>query len=398
MVDVLNENGLVVSTLSEITADLEADYQSIYGADINLDQNSPDGQTINIYAQSAVDLRELLVSVNNSFSPSSVTGTLQDQRYALNGLTRQGGTFTIVPITIVTSKTVTLQGLDDSFNDINGEGYTVQDDAGNEFILIDTVTLTAGTDTVNFRARAIGEVQTTVGTIQTPVTVVLGVTSVNNASGAIETGQDQETDAEFRIRRQQSVSITSSGYLNGIFASLANLDGVTDVKVFENITDSIDADGIPAHGIWCIVEGGSNADIADVIFNKKSAGADMKGDIDIDIETESGIIFTAKFDRPDAEDLYIRFDIQPASSGASFDTAGIKSDMVAALSYNINEIAETSAITSAARDAINNNGNDGYAVNVEISDDGVTWVDYLETASKQGQWTVDATRIAITVI
>lgn len=396
MTDSFNASGLTIKTLNEIVTDLETGMRDIYGSDINLDQNSPDGQMLNLYAQAAIDLRELLVSINNSFSPDQVTGVLQDQRYALNGLQRQGGTYTIVPIDVTVDRTVDLDGLDADFNDINGEGYTIQDNAGNEFILIDSIQLTAGTTTVNFRARQIGEVNTTVGTITNPVTIVLGVTSVTNSSGAIQTGQDQETDAEFRVRRSLSVSIASDGYLNGIFASLSNLDGVTDVKVFENVTDSIDADLIPAHGIWCIVEGGANTDIANIIYNKKSAGANMKGATEVNVTTESGVVFTAKFDRPSAEDLYIRFDIQPDGSGAVFDQAAIKANMVANLTYNINQVAETSAVTAAAKTAIDATGGGGFAVNVEISDDGVSWVDYLQTASKSGQWTLDVSRITIT--
>ena len=210
-----------------------------------------------------------------------------DERVVINNIERQGGTFTIVPITIVTDRTVNLSGLDANFNDINGTGFTIQDDAGNEFILIDSVTLVAGTDVVNFRAREIGAVETTVGTITNTVTKVLGVVSVNNASGAIQTGQDEETDQELRIRRQQSVSIGSTGYLNGILGDILNLDGVTDGKVYENDTSATDSNGIPAHSIWAIVEGGANSDIANVIYAKKTAGAGMLGDVVVDRDWET---------------------------------------------------------------------------------------------------------------
>lgn len=396
MPDILNANGLQTKTLSEIVTDLETGFRNIYGSDINLDQNSPDGQIINIFAQASRDIRELATQINNGFNPDTAVGRILDQRVVINNIERQGGTFTIVPIAITTDRTVTLEGLDGDFNNIDGTGYTIQDDAGGEFILIDTVTLTAGTTTVNFRARDIGQVETTIGTITNPVTIVLGVTSVNNSSAAIQTGQDEETDAELRLRRQRSVAISSNGHLNGIFAALANLDGVTDVAVYENVTNSVDADGIPAHGIWCIVEGGANTDIADVIYSKKSAGADMKGDVEIDIETDSGAVFTAKFDRPTAEDLYIRFDIQPTSASAVFDQAAIKQSIVDAVSYNIGEFAETSELTVVARQAITDNGGGGVAVNMEVSDDGVAWVDYLPTPTKDAQWVLDTTRITIT--
>lgn len=397
--DALTATGLTTKTLPEIIAQITTAMQEIYGIDINVDQNSPDGQLINIIAQQGIDIRELITNVYNSFNPDRAVGRALDERVVINNIERRGGTFTITPITIVTDRTVDLQGLDAAFNDLNGTGYTIQDNEGNKFILVDSVTLVAGTHpSINFRAQNIGAVETTTGTITNPVTIVLGVTSVNNPSGALEVGQNEETDSELRVRRQQSVAIASTGYLNGILASILNLEGVSDAKIHENVTNVTDSDGIPAHGIWLIVEGGANTDIGETIYAKKSYGANMKGAVEVDIDTPSGDVFVAKFDRPTAEDLYIRFDIQPLSASAVFDMDAIKEYIVENLSYSIGQEAETSRITVVARDALIATGGDGVPVNVEISDDDLAWVDYLPTATKDKQWTVDDSRITITVL
>lgn len=399
MVDAVTEGGLSVSTLSEIIQNLEEKMKSIYGPDINIDQNSPDGQLINIIAQTAVDLRELLVAINNSFDPDRAIGTLLDARVAINNITRKGGTFTTQQIVLTLDRTLTLQGLDADFNSINGTGYTVQDNAGNEFILIDTTTLTSGTHTLNFRAKQIGEVQTTPGTITSAVTVVLGVVSINNPDGALEIGKNEETDAELRIRRQQSVSLNSSGYLNSLLAAIQNLDGVTDAKLFENVTSSVDADGIPAHGMWLIVEGGANTDIAKMIYYKKSYGANQKGAVSVNIDTASGATFTAKFDRPTSENLHIRFDIQRKSPSVTIDTTAVKAKIVQDLTYAIAEAADTATVTATALSAIiQTSGAVAVPVNVEISKDGSTWFDYLTTTTKDKQFVLATTRITITIL
>ena len=398
MPDELTSTGLTVKTLTEITTDLETEFKAIYGEDINVDPNSPDGQLINIFAQSMVDIRELIVQINNGFNPDRAVGRILDERVVINNIERQGGTFTNQPIEIVFDATTTLQGLDDAFNDIDGTGYTIQDNSGNEFILIDSETFTAGTYTRNFRARNIGLVETTVGTINEPVTIVLGVVSVNNPLGAISVGQNEETDAELRLRRQRSVAISSNGYLNGLLAAVLNLDGVTEAVLYENVTNSTDSDGIPAHGIWLVVAGGANTDIADQIYAKKSYGSNMKGTVEVDIVTESNTTFTAKFDRPAAEDLYIRFDAQPTVAVPSFDLDAIKEYIVANLTYNIGEFAETSRITEVARAAFAETGSEGVPVNVEVSDDDITYVDYIDSPSLDAQWVLDVTRIDITVL
>jgi hypothetical protein len=396
MVDLIDANGLTLKTRNEIVAELEAGLQGIYGADINLDQNSPDGQVVGIVAQQAIDIREIAQSIYNSFDPDKAVGRQLDERVVINNIQRQGGTFTITPITMVIDRTISLQGLDANFNSINGTGFTIQDDSGNQYILMDSETFTAGTYSRNFRARNIGLVETTVNTITNPVSIVLGVVSVNNPSAALEIGQAEETDSALRVRRQRSVAIAANGYLNGLLAVVLNLDGVTDAKLYENDTNATDANGIPAHSTWLIVEGGANTDIANAYYAKKSFGSGMRGIVEVDIETASGDIFVVKFDRPTAADLYIRFDIQPTVAVPTYDIADIKSYIVANLSYNIGDYAETSSITAIARDAIAVNGGGGVAVNVEISDDDLTWVDYLETADLDEQWTLSTTRIDIT--
>lgn len=398
MADLLNEDGLTVKTAAEITTDIATDLRSAYGNDINLDQNSPDGQVVGIITQISTDLRELLVGINNGFDPDQAQGDLLDQRVTINNIERKGGTYTVQPISITVDRTVILEGLDADYDLIAGTGYTVQDNAGTQFILADTTTLTAGTTSLNFRAKDLGSVNVTVGTITNPVTVVLGVTAVNNPSAALQIGEDQETDAQLRVRRESSIANNSLGYLDGLRGALLAVTGVSEAKVYENVTNAIDADGIAAHGIWCIVEGGANDDIAQVIYAKKSYGADMTGAVEVAIDTASGGVFTAKFDRPSAENLYIRFDIQRTVTGYSFDTAGIKSYMEDNIAYTIGQFAHTATLTASALDAINSLGGGGVPVNVEISLNGSDWYDYLETTTKDNQFTVDSSRITITVI
>jgi len=400
MADTFNADGLTVSTLPEITTALNTGLQQIYGNDINLDSNSPDGQLVGIFAQASEDIRELIVEVNNGFDPDLAIGRILDERCAINNIARAGGTFTIQPITLVIDRTITLQGLDAEFNSINGVGYTVQDNAGNRFILVDSETFTAGTYSRNFRAQQIGKVETTVNTITTPVTIVLGVVSVNNPSAPLEVGQNEETDAQLRVRRQQSVALASNGYLNGLLGTVLNLAGVSEAVIYENVTNSVDIYGIPAHGIWLVVEGGANTDIGNAIYEKKSYGANMKGTVEVDIITPSNFNFIAKFDRPTAVDLYIRFDIQPVMSLPDFDLTSIKEYIVTNLTYSIGQYAETSRITEVAREALIATGSQGVAVNVEISDDGFVYSieDYIPAPTLDAQWVIDTTRIDITVL
>lgn len=398
MPDTFDQTGLTVQTASELTAGLTTGLQGIYGADITVDQNAPDGQVIGIYTQGGVDVREVLAEVNASFDPDQAVGIQLDQRCAINGVTRFGATYTVQPIDITVNKTVTLAGLDANYNSSTGVGFTITDGNGNNFILGATTTLNAGTTSLNFRAAQIGAVSVPINTLTTPVTIVSGVTAVNNSSAAESVGKAGETDPQLRVRRARSVSITSFGYLNGLEAALLGLTGVTGAVVYENVADSPDGNGVPAHGIWAIVEGGSNADIAATIFQKRGYGCNMKGSIVVNETSPSGLTVPIKFDNPTAEPLYLRFSIKTTTPGYSFNTTAIAAYMAANLAYEVGAFAETSNPTAIALAGITANGGGGVPVLMQISNDNATWTDFLNPSTPASQFTLAAADIFITVV
>lgn len=395
MVDILDKNGLTLSTANEIRTALVDGFKAIYGADLILDSNTSDGQIIDIFTQAGTDLREVIREIYNSCNPDLCRGQIQDIRYRINNLFRKGGTFTIVPITMEITQTVTLQGLDSNYDDVLASAFGFSDDGGQNYYLIDSETFTTGTYTRPFRAATIGDVQPTIGTIINPITIVKGVKSGINNSAPTSYGINQEEDSIFATRRQQSVAARGQNSIDSMRAQLLDIDGVSAAFVYQNNTDVADSDNIPPHHIWVIVEGGANAEIASVIY-ANIGGAGCKGDIDINVPTASGGMFVSRFDRTIATPLYIHFDLQETIKNTIFDIEGIKQYIANNLIYQINELAETSKPTEIARLAIDSSGGGGVPSNLEISTDGITWTTYIPSASKQHIFTVDTTRINIT--
>ena len=377
MSDVFDENGLQTATRQELLAELESAFHEIYGNDVLLDSSTPDGQWLNILAQKGVDVRGLLMQLYNSFNPDNAQGSVLDQRCAINNVFRKAGTFTTVSVDVVVDRTVQLQGLDSNYNNPDATGYTIQDNEGNRFILVNSQTRTPGDSTpCLFRSENMGSIVVTPNTLTTPVTIVLGVVSVNNPAGAITIGSDEETDAQLRLRRRQSVAINSYGYLNGLQAALLQLDGVNDAKVYENYTSSTDANGTPAHSIWVVMDGGSSEDIANTIYSKKAPGCDMRGNITHTITTPALTQFVAAWDEASVSPFFIKFDIKPSTTGVAFDQDAIKAYIENHLDFKIGDMAETASITTIAQEAIDANGGDGYAINVLISSGGSSSVTY----------------------
>lgn len=400
MADGITENGLQVDSYDTLLANIQDNLNDIYatnGDTINFDSETPDGQFTNILAQIGTDLRELCQEVYNSFDPDKCSGVVQDSRYALNFITRNGGTFTIQNIDVTASQTVTLQGLDSNYNETDATAYTVSDNAGNLWYLIDTTTVQAGTVSLPFRSKNLGLVQPTIGTITTQVTTVLGITSVNNSVAPTTLGTEQETDTQFRVRRSRSTERKGLNNIDAMLSQILDLEGVSDATTWVNNGTTTDSTGTLAGQVWVIVEGGANADIADTIYTN-SCGRGMRGSISVDVPAVSGQIFNVKFDRPTPVPLYLKFDFQLTVELSAVNLDGIKSTIIENLVYSLNEAAETSKPTCAAKDAILQNGGGGYALNMEISTDGTDWTDYIPSASLANKFVVDATRITVNVI
>lgn len=411
MADVLDTDGLSLDTYNDILAFIQDTMNEIYAVDgdtIDFGSETPDGQFTNILAQISADARQLAAEIYNSFNPDNCQGVVQDQRYALNYITREAGTYAIQDIDITVDRTVTLEGLDANYNEPTATAYTVSDNAGNQWYLISSTTLTTvGTHSLPFRSQNLGFVQPTIGTITNQVTKVLGVTAVNNSIGPTRRGKDEESDVEFRNRRNRSTSIRGQNNYDTMVGQLLQVRDVTDAKVFVNNTNSPNttitdiAGGIPARNVWVIVAGGGDSDIANVIY-QNSAGLPTFGSVSESITTQSQQAFTVNFDRVVGVPFYIRFDIKNAAGITITNDMqdNIKQKIVDALldTMTMGEPVETSEITNLASQALLQYDENIYALNVEVSLDNSTWTDFIASTSLHKKYTPDVSRISITVV
>jgi len=392
-VNQLDSNGLQIKTNADIVAALTAAFQAIYGADINLNSNSPDGQIVNIQAQAITDLLELLVSVYNSFDLDSAFGAVLDQRCAINGIVRRAGTYTLTPVSITVDRAMTLAGLDADIDNPDGTGFTVTDGAGNNYILAATQTIAAaGTYSYSFRAQAIGDVEPQLNTITNQVTVTAGVTAVNNPLTATAVGQNEETDAQLKVRRLQMYFLPAIGPADAVRAALLAVDGITDVRVGENNTGS-PSGGITANSIWAIVEGGSDADVAQAIYAKKSAGCGMDGGESVVVTRPAGDTITIKFDRAIEQALDIKFKMVAKVAGTVFDTTAVAHELALSLAYGLGQQASIDEVIMQMSII----EPDAYITEIQVSNDGgSTWDDIVDPDDIQHKFTVDEGDIAIT--
>lgn len=278
---------------------------SAFGATTNVESDSVIGQILQITADQLSNLWQLGEAIYNSQYPDGAEGAALDNVCELVGVTRLDATRSLVDVTLGgTPATVIAAG---SLVSVVG--------SGEQFRLLANATIGGGGSVVAaFESVTLGPIRANAGTLTQIQTVVAGWTTANNAADAT-LGRDIETDAELRTRRLLALRVTGGGTVESIAAYLAQeVADVTDVKVIENDDDVADIEGRPPHSVHCIVEGGTDADVADAIWLKKPAGIATHGDETISVTDSMGFDHDINFDRPENVSVFVHAEITVDSS------------------------------------------------------------------------------------
>jgi hypothetical protein len=383
--------GLAIESKANIISWLQSQFQAIYGSDINLASNSPDGQLINIFAQADIDLLELLLNAYNNMAIQTSYGARLDQLVALNGMARIQGTYTAAQVLVTVTTALTLPGLDQT----TLPAFTVKDNAGNQFQLVTShVFGGAGSATLTFQAVTIGAVNTTANTITNIVTSTLGVSTVNNPSIASDiVGVNEETDAQLKIRHDQSFTLASVGPSDAVEAALRNLSDVTDAYVVENNTGAT-VGLIPPNSIWCIVRGGTAVEIATAIYSKKTPGCGMYGSVTQAITRPNGQTFIANWSVAISQPLYIKFSV--IWKGAQLlSSAQIAAALSIALVYKLGQNPSIGDVLSAMQTIAPTAILTINSATQGVSSDNATWFSTINPADAQHYFTVTAANIVV---
>ncbi len=235
--------------------------------------------------------------------------------------------------------------------------YTVADAEGNLFQLqASSLGLTAGVYVLEFVAVVPGVQLTIPNTIRVPVTIVLGVTSVNNPTAASAVGVAYEADAKVKVRRQRSVAQASQGYLPALEAALENIPGITSAYVYENDSSVTDADGVPSHTIWVIVAGSASAAlIANAIYKKRNAGCGMYGSESYVISRENTLPLIILWDYTDSQYLFIKFTVGAIDSSLGTpDISAIKAGILAGFTPGVFATVNINALATLVQEVDSN--------------------------------------------
>jgi uncharacterized phage protein gp47/JayE len=153
-----------------------------------------------------------------------------------------------------------------------------------------------------------------------------GVSSPNNPAAA-SPGLERETDSEYRQRWRESLARRGSTTVDAIRADLLAVENVTACKVLENVTDTVDANGIPSRAIAAYVLGGTSSAIAEALWEAKPAGIQTHGSTSVNHTDSQGVVQVVKFTVPTEVPVYVAVTVTaisgqyPAQSGYTVEQA-----------------------------------------------------------------------------
>ena len=319
----IDETGLHIPTYQDILEDQLQQAKNIFGQDLYLGTDSQDYQYISTFAVKINDTLQAIQFAYDSRGPSTAIGSGLDGLVKLNGIKRNPQTLQAMYSTCI----VTLSGLPNTTIN-NG---IVQDINKYKWNLPASVTIgTAGTVDVTVTCQTPGPITANPGDISKIATPTYGWTSATNAFAAI-VGVATETDSQLKSRQSISTAQPSLTVLEGLKGAIAGVSGVTRSKVYENDTSIVDSNGLPANSVTSLVEGGTDADVAQAIFNKKGPGCKANGTTSVNITDKYGDVTPIGFYRPNYVDVDIVLNVHKLTGYTTSTTTAIQTAVAAFL-------------------------------------------------------------------
>lgn len=294
----LNDTGYETQSFATIKTAIQNILKAAFGADIALDDETPQGVLVNQLAEQLEDCENIGLAFFNALDPAVASGELLSLLAIVRGTARRTGTKAVYTVTLTSSST--------PYTILSSAVFALIDDSTKTFSPSASITVSSASQSATLQAVDNGISGATIGDkLQVSIGSYAQLTDVEIT--AIEEGTADETDAELRARLKIYTSALSRGSVDDIYSALMELDDVTRCNVVENDTTGT-VDSIPAHSIECLVLGGTDEDVGTTIFNYKDAGTPTYSDTaDSYVVTDTqGTDHEIYFTRPTIQNIYVR--------------------------------------------------------------------------------------------
>lgn len=284
--------GLEIDDFETILSEIQTEFRTAFGASIATNISSSAGQLQRLLATREAQWQESLLDLYHSLDPRLAEGVMLDRSHSLLGITREAARYaTVLGTATGTATTAIANGVRLS---VGGYVFAV---TNGPYVIGGGGTVTG----VELVAEEVGEVDVSLLGAWTIVDNVAGFTSFNDTSQT-DLGRLVESNAEYRVRAELERYRRGQGPLAAIEAAVSDIDEVSYVRAWHNITtDPVDSNGIPYHAINVVVEGGTDAEVAAAIWASGPAGHEFFGAESVTVENN-----IVSFDRVEEVPMYVR--------------------------------------------------------------------------------------------
>ena len=267
--------GIVIASYTEIRDALTAKFKSIYGDDIDLSTGSADGIYVETLSLLINNILQGFKSFYSNLDPKTASGQYLDILCSLSNVTRKQATYSTASLTVTLSTTESSDYTTRSISFLDKDGVEWKYESPYE-----DITFVKGQEkSIIVTCTQSGPIRAPKGWIDRLLSsdVVMSVSQPEDAN----MGSYAESDAQLRSRRNQVLGVTGTSVLESLAGALLNLDGIDDVKIFNNnTTESMitnDSTSISPHCTYVVIRQNPAISIEDstvgtIIYEKMTPG------------------------------------------------------------------------------------------------------------------------------
>lgn len=264
----ISNTGVITVDAAIIQNDVETEYRNVFGADLVVTPNTPQGLLISAETLARISLAENNAQLANQINPNLAGGVFLD---AIMALTNPYGR--LVPLQSIVYATI--NGTPGTI--IPAGSIVAETGSGNanQFYTIIDVTIPAGGAALNvqFNSVVYDAIPCAANALTQIITAVLGWTNVTASTAAV-LGRPAQSDLDARLYRLNTLATQGASTAQAITSEIlrtTNASSVTFLENTANSTQSVQGVSMVAHSIYvCVVDSvvsdiGTNSEVAAII-------------------------------------------------------------------------------------------------------------------------------------
>lgn len=313
--------GVITVDTSVIQTQVETEYQNVFGSDLLVTPNTPQGMliTTDVIARDAVANNNAQIA--NQINPNLSGGVWLDALMALLGSYRIPGAPSLVYATISGVAGTVIAAGSQASETVNNAVF-----ATTTQVVIPAEGTIAN---VEFQSIVLGPVPAASDTLTQIISNILGWETVTNPAAATP-GTLEQSDTSARASRQVTLAAQGTGLAEAITSGLYLTPGVTSLTFQENVsseTVTINVVSMAPHSLYtCVAGTASTTAIADTLTNTKSGGCAYNNGLGVPqsvavINQYSGQSIDVLFDLPSAVNISMQITVSALSTVQDISTA-----------------------------------------------------------------------------